>query len=57
MDGLKDSNSEVFKEIQREIWLLSLPIRLTFNRCLSWNKWVVQEFHQIKTILEKIYDT
>ena len=27
------------------------------NRCLSWNKCVMQEIHEIMTILEKFCDT
>ena len=27
------------------------------NRFSFWNKWVMQEFHGILTILEKLYDT
>ena len=42
----------VFKETQRGIWFSFLPISSNFNWCLYWNMWVMQEFHQIKMILD-----
>ena len=52
IQGLKKLREEY------EFFLCPLAQQLTgTNRPLSWNKWVMQEFHKIMTILEKLYDS
>ena len=51
---------QVLKKLREEYDFFLCPLTQLLtgtNRCLSWNKWVMQEFREIMTILEKFYDT
>ena len=51
---------QVLKKLREEydfsLCSLAQLLRRT-NRCLSWDKWMMQELLEIMTVLEKLYDT
>ena len=55
-----ENEVQVLKKLREEYDFSLCPLGQLLagtKRCLSWNRRVMQEFHEILTILEKLYDT